>query len=174
MLGNILFFCCKDEQQFDSIYDLNVDYIEAKNTTNQKLKVNQILIAYYNIHNPKQIWDTMYKIVLKVTNIVDDYVYFQPIYALKDGTYKFYSQQAMIKYMTRYGITCGYRRKALTGNYKSNNNIYGYNGQPITEAQHNFLKKRAQVLVQTSKDKLKSSDFINKGCNCNRKDKSNV
>ena len=171
MLGNVKFFVCKDEQQFDSIYNLELDYIK---TSNIEVKVNQLLIAYYKIHNPKQIWDTMYKIVCKVTNITDDYIYFQPIYAIKDGIYKFYSQQTMAKYMTRYGITCGYRRKALTGNYKSNNNIYGYNGQSITEAQHNFLKKRAQLLIQTSKGKLKSSDFINKGCNCNKKVKTNV
>ena len=169
MLSNIKFFVCKDEQQFDDIADLSLNYIQ---TSNIKVKINQPLIGYYKIHNPKQIWDTMYKIVCKVTDIVDDYIYFKPLYAIKDGVYKFYSQQTMVKYMTRYGITCGYRRKALTGNYKSNNHIYGYNGQPITETQHNFLKKRAQVLIQTSKGKLKSSDFINKGCNCNKKDKN--
>lgn len=72
-------------------------------------------------------------------------------YTVINGVYKFYNKDTMIKFMKSYGITCGCGRRLINGRVQ-----LCYNGQPMTEEQYNFIRKRAEML----------SPKAIKGCGC--------
>lgn len=84
---------------------------------------------------------------------------YNKLYSIINGTYTFYDADTRIKYMSRYGITCGCKRI-----FKDAKLTLCYNDKPMTEEQKKFIQKRATVLKSPLKPKLKL-----KGCNCGKK-----
>lgn len=123
-------------------YILNDDKIYDENIID--LKSNDYIVIYSYLKPSEN------KIVYRYTDI--DY---NKLYSIINGEYRFYDAKTRIKYMSRYGITCGCQRV-----FKDNKLTLCYNNKPMTEEQKIFIRKRAIVLKSTVKLK---------GCNCGKK-----
>lgn len=95
---------------------------------------------YFNTYSPKLI------LYVDELNFIDC-----SGYTAINGVYKFYNKDTMFKFMKSYGITCGCERRLNNGKIQ-----LCYNGQPMTEEQYNFIRKRAEML----------SPKAIKGCGC--------
>lgn len=127
-------------------YILNDDRIYDEDITG--LRPNDYIVIYEYLKPSEN--KTIYKY------INEQYI---KLYSIINGTYTFYDADTRIKYMSRYGITCGCQRI-----FKDGKLTLCYNDKPMTEEQKIFIQKRATVLKSTTKLKLKL-----KGCNCGKK-----
>lgn len=125
-------------------YNLNDDKIYDEDIIG--LRPNDYIVIYEYLKPSEN--KTVYRYIKSTYN---------KLYSIINGEYKFYDADTRIKYMSRYGITCGCQRVV-----KDEKLTLCYNDKPMTEEQKIFIQKRATVLKSTLKLKLK-------GCNCGKK-----
>ena len=125
-------------------YILNDDKIYNEDIIG--LRPNDYIVIYQYLNSSEN------KIVYRYTKST-----FNKLYSIINGEYRFYDADTRIKYMSRYGITCGCQRV-----FKDSKLTLYYNDKPMTEEQKIFIQKRAKALKSTVKIKLK-------GCNCGKK-----
>lgn len=125
-------------------YILNDDKIYDEDIIG--LRTDDYIVIYQYLNSSEN------KIVYKYTKST-----YNKLYSIINGEYRFYDADTRIKYMSRYGITCGCQRI-----FKDNKLTLCYNDKPMTEEQKIFIRKRAIALKSTVKLKLK-------GCNCGKK-----
>lgn len=85
---------------------------------------------------------------------------YEPYYIIEQGVYKFLDKVTMYTFMYHYGIMCQCTRTRTNKNF-----IYTYNGQPINEAQRDFMRKRALVLQQSLG---LNTTYVKHNCGCKK------
>lgn len=88
---------------------------------------------------------------------------YMPLYIIENGVYQFHDKITQIKFMYSFGIMCQCERRII-----NNKLTYCYYGQPISDSQRDFIKKRAIALQGTLPNGV---SFIKNNCNC-RKNKN--
>ena len=98
----------------------------------------------------------------KSFKFIDNYnIDYSPYYTVEQGIYKFQDKVLKYKMMYLYGLDCGMERKII-----DNKVVICYNGQPLTESQLLYLRKRASVQLASLPSSL---GVIKNVCTCNKK-----
>ena len=90
-------------------------------------------------------------------------VVYEPYYKISNGIYKFFDKVTKLKFMYKFGITCGCQRKIINNELK-----YCYDNIEITARQKEFLKKRTIALQSTLPNGV---TFIKHECGCKKNEK---